>query len=318
MRKDPIELGALSGLELDEWFEARESQQQALAPPDLLRKGYTLHTESERLSFLNQVYAEVRASTPELHYYRTMVFWRTTRWLLMQKGMLQPGQRLSDALQNNPKIFLWRSDHYIHPVYGDDALRGLMHAQLPVHPRYCEKNEERQKAQAMHLLTALHLNITRGSPKLPSYGQLGLRDMDGPIHVFINLFPTEMEIVSFEEEAVMEAADKMALNTKRKAEKILTHKYGFSYTWCKDLMTMASDVLIMRSSYSHEQKKAMMVHRLESVIDRAQKSLDIMTEMRALKMLAQVEGLNTTAESDQRRSLIQLYSEEPPQITEET
>lgn len=307
--EERFELAALSGSDLDEWFEARDSQlgpASDLALPSLVREGLRLHSESERLKMLNEAFAENAWSDSEFHFYRIMVFWRTTRWILMQKQLVQHGQRLEEALEQSPRLFSMRNSRYVRPLHGYETIRKLMQVPLPVHPRHCENDEDRKQLQALHLLVAMALELPKGSEKLPSFGQLGLRYMDSTVNTFGNLFPSEMELINFERDLIIKTADVMAKKTRGGAERWLRSRYALKNDWGKDVLSMAADVIVMRSSYTHDQKKAMMAWRLETIIDKAQKALDIHTELRALKMLAAIEGLNSTAESDQRRSFIQL------------
>lgn len=308
-----LHLGALSGSDLDEWFESRDSQPSMasdLAMPQLIRQGLRLHSETERLALLNEVFSLEHTHDSELSFYRLIVFWRTSRWIFLQRQFVGHGQRMDDARQNTPMLFQARGHRYIKPIFGYDTLRSLMGKPLPAHPRYCENEEELKQLQALHLMIALALEVPKGSEKLPSYGQLGLRNMDLGANVFAALFPTEQEIVQFEEELVAGTADRIVRRTKKYAEDRLLKDLNLRNDMASDVMQMASDKIVAHSRYSHDQRKAIMVMRLEGLIDRAQRALDVNAELRALKMLSSIEGLNSTVESDQRRNFIQLVQNE--------
>lgn len=273
-------------------------------PAEVDRASAREMTVAERTLFFDRVYRQDLLSAAELAPQRAKVFWRTTRALALMRGHLRPEHFLIEGLQSHPVNWLQEPMGFeigSLRVVGTDVADLLSKpTQLPLHPGKLTVAGEIYRLQQAHILVAYHLGVTRFED-----GQLGLRWMDAPDY-FLPLFPSTAVILDFERNFINRAAN-VLLNKSPKAMSMwLSDVQGLSRQETRHISALARRWIVEMHAGSQEERKAVMLARLHSVVVRARKAFDLKTELATLKQIAIVEGLGVLAAQDQQNEFIKL------------
>lgn len=108
----------------------------------------------------------------------------------------------------------------------------------------------------------------------------------------------QTSVLWFEEMLLSEMMERVLDTSTKKAEEFYVKEYGLRRKEIQSAIKLAKSTVLMRSSESLEEKRAMRVAQLEGFIARARESMNMADELKALKQLVIVEGLNRTAPED--------------------
>ncbi len=142
-----------------------------------------------------------------------------------------------------------------------------------------------------------------GAPEEDPDGRAGAQPLLDPTICRV-AWPTRAQIVYYETMIVEETISQCEFGRKSASE-YLSESYGLSEREIKSLISIAMTELRARQDTDIEEKRALMVHRLESFMDRSRNALDLNNEMKAMKVLAVVEGLTRTEPEDANQSFLE-------------
>lgn len=134
------------------------------------------------------------------------------------------------------------------------------------------------------------LGLEDGTPAMPSLGLRGMRDLLSPEKVR-DLYPSRLKIAVFETLLVEETLRKLSDAGQAKTRRYLRDKYGLLAHESNSLLKCAKYKARQQVIGDLDEDRALMILRLEGLIDRARESCDLRNELGGLKALAVVLGL---------------------------
>lgn len=259
----------------------------------------------------------------DLEGHRLVVGWRITREIAIAIGICHPDEMLTEAIlrRDDPRC-VWSSYTGRAPrVHGNpgwsDAVgmrmsqAGLglgipdispehLNAMGYIDPQYNPEKDDRLLAwiELVEFISR-KMGIEAGSYRLPELGKMGLHGVLEPKMSRL-LWPSRFALGSFEESLTIEALEQMQQSGgSRGTRKYLREKYGFLPGECTAVISAASREAIRQTgSEDTVQARAMLVLRLEEMMERARDAVDIKSELAALRLLATVQGITRSDPED--------------------
>ena len=157
---------------------------------------------------------------------------------------------------------------------------------MPVSPwSYAINDSDKQAIVDGHTLIAYALNVPRGTKMEPSLGWKSLSDLN------VVTFPEPRELLEFEEDLLDHIVTKAVERSRMRALHWLKQRFGLTNEETVGVMKLADGLTSKAMQQSREEMRAMMVHRLEDLAERAHEALDTKTELQILRQIAKVQGL---------------------------
>lgn len=118
-------------------------------------------------------------------------------------------------------------------------------------------------------------------------------------------WPTRSQVIYFESMLIEETISQCALG-RSEAAIYLAESYGLREREVRSVLATAATELRGRYDMDIEEKRALLVARLEHFVGRARGAFDLNNEMKALKVLAVVEGLTRTEPEDANKQFLEV------------
>lgn len=223
---------------------------------------------------------------PDYHPRRFLaIVYRTTRALLAQKNLLTIGQGLNELDDLTFTSLL--------PIQREGS--PFKDSQLPVSPSEETTPEEFEQIRTMHGYTALQIDIHPDDPCLQ-----WLED--------IEYFPAPEDLLRFELEFLALAGQALLHYGRQGAFTVLERFLGpVSRLERRDLMALPFAWVREMKAASTDDDRMLANLRLDSIILRAQDSLDLRVELAAIREQARIQGLTFQDEDRKNRDLLQLF-----------
>ena len=222
--------------------------------------------------------------------------YRTTRLLLLTRRLLNPGQSLNEAVQELVSADLLDIQAPFDPTTVMAPI-GTLVGSIPTLPHKESEPKERQAIATAHAAAAVKLGYDPDDPVLAWMQP----------ETFERCFPDTRELLVFDAEIVAAAGEQMVARGRAAASALLMCALGKPSTIeRKDWASLPMSYLRDFSATSTDDDRTLMVARLEDIASRAKNSLDIRTELMALRMVATVQGLSFADESKGQRELLLL------------
>lgn len=281
-------------------------------------------------------FAKARLSLDDMAPYRTRVVWRTTRYLAIKLGVMQPTMLLGDMPQEAGDpingIDPWHRPippERLTPPHPDALTRQLMslahqclaHADpVPfqrLHPT--QDRIETVEAAGFTLLPTTQtapywsmsfdaicnaLYVPRGAAKDKEQGNLGMMGLTDPERPDITVLacPSIAELLMWELFLIDEATKMLANTGEHLIDTAFREHYGLLPFETDAIISRARKAILERVSLDVEEQRALMVMRINDVMARAKEALDPRAELMALKLLSQTVGI-TRAEPEDLKSM---------------
>ena len=231
--------------------------------------------------------------------YRIMVMWRLVRAVARVTGLCGADELLEDAteIEPNPWEVTFRPpstpviDSLMRKGRATKLLRLYQAGGLPLLPPRGDLEALTRWCEAAHIISQ-DLALGRGAMCREALGQLLNEDTCARSDV------TPSAVLAFEEMLIIEVFDLLLDKGERAVIKHFRTTYDFSNKEAQGLLRLAKAQASQRSKGTIEDKRALHEARLEDYIARARTDMDTNAEMRALKELAKIQGLLTTAPED--------------------
>lgn len=153
---------------------------------------------------------------------------------------------------------------------------------------------------------AQDIDIISGSAEHPFMGKWGLAGLFDPWYIR-QVFPSRFQLVAVEQALVEETLSYLVTAPKQLgAENILRSQYGFDRTEIISLIRLAKHEAYVRTQGDLEHERAMMILRLEDFCRRCQESLDLRSELMAMKHMAVVLGLSKAETGDMMSDMAEV------------
>jgi len=146
----------------------------------------------------------------------------------------------------------------------------------------------RQAAQNLHMAAMTYLEL----PWKTSYGRVAMMHLFGP--EWQRAWPSPQEILDFEQVMIVSTAGALADHPARKVRDDLREEFGLNDTELRGLVKMSLAWMNHWLRDDVEERRALMVMRLEAFQERAKAALDLRSELGAMKIQALIEGLTAT------------------------
>lgn len=197
---------------------------------------------------------------------------------------------LADRHCLSDQVFDIHSQQWVTEVY-----RGLP-LMPPPPPKDPDETAEGDRDPLLSLwleaaqVIADRLSLEEGTRSMPTLGLRGMRDLLSPDKVR-DLFPSRLKIAVFETLVVEETLRLLSDAGQAKTRRHLRDKYGFLAHESNSLIKCAKYKARQQTIGDLDEDRALMILRLEGLIDRARESCDLRNELGGLKALAVVLGL---------------------------
>ena len=262
-------------------------------------------TPTEALKVWGKAFGDGTLAPHQMRGYRTVIGWRVTRALAVKKGALHMDQRLSDldvsewetpsraltptkANQLNPNISDWGTQ---------DLLARNKGVSLIPRPDTAEQHATLvgRFAESMWL--------QRGSKTFPSLGHYGLHGLTHP-ETILEFWPGMSEILAFEDKVIDQIQGLVMKWSRRRIQAHLREMFDLSLKEIGGLVALATEEARIEASQDIETTRAVMIGRCEDYIDRMRENGDSNNEMKGIKVLCVVQGLNQSNREDTEEALI--------------
>lgn len=224
---------------------------------------------------------------------RVIVAWRIVRRMAIAAKIIMFDNYLHEA-----RTEFWDSPlptEQIHPL---DRLREILN---PVSIQPSPENLVPWITRT--LAVAAVLGIPDGSMALHDLGARVLPAMTDP-ETAQAAWPGPLEIIEIEMEMVEEAVGLIASSGVLRTRRALRSRWGLSPDEITSILGVARRAAVEITEADTEQDRALMVLRLQGLADRAKQRRDLGHEIRALKLIAQIKGLNRETEEGGLSALI--------------
>lgn len=294
-------------------------------------------TPEQRKTLFKQVFFEDSRTLEELEPFRIRVAYRIVREILRLRGThtdeslasLAPDNKLTDpwtGLRTNaPRHFSTSPAAYgALPIL--DASDRLSPPGLPILPppppptasvNYfpgIPDHDPRLHLYVNLLQTiATYLGIEHGTKLEPRLGKYGLLGLTNPVTIRL-VFPTRLQLVQYERYLVQETLNYMVRVGRLGAERQLLERHGLADDEVMLLFNLASERATGVARSDVAQDKALMVLRLESLLERAREMHSFKAELAALKVLSIVQGLSRVEPEDintEFQAVVEMFEDAP-------
>jgi hypothetical protein len=241
----------------------------------------------------------------QMRGYRTVIGWRVTRAIACKKGALHMDQRLADLSndeweQPSPEGVPTKANR-LNPVISDWGTQDLLakKAGVALVPR--PDTAEQHAALVSRLVDSMWLQ--RGSKTFPSLGHYGLHGLTHP-ETILNYWPQKSEILAFEDKVIDQIQGLVMKWSRRRIQAHLREMFDLSLKEIGGLVALATEEARIEASQDIETTRAVMIGRCEDYIDRMREAGDSNNEMKGIKVLCVVQGLNQNNREDTEEALI--------------
>lgn len=265
----------------------------------------------EALAHLREALSDPDAPAKALVYEdtpaRILALWRLARQTARMAGICGEDEPLDNATEMEPspwynplKPRLAPSEQAVMRRASATELLHYIGEGIPLLP----PRDEAAAAQwcAAMSIMAGELNITG-----TDVGERGLRGLLNPKTAHL-CSVTHREILALEELLIDEAQRLMVECGERPAIDHFRHHYGFARKEAVALMRLARADMLATGGSSVEEDRAIMVAQLKDVVARCKEEMNSERELKALKMLAAVQGLTRSEPDDQARDFINVIA----------
>lgn len=263
--------------EINPWAEALPEESPLL--------GAVFHSPKEAERFFAEVFWAATVSDDDTAIYRIAVAWRLVREWATKKGFLGHREELENAMGlNDPATG--------KPMWESILPQHLPQERLPSHLRMLEQ-------------IAGHLNIEG----MGNIGILGARKLFDPLHA-PRFFPSAIQLVLWEKRLVARAARLMVQNTTSAAVDKLAEEGKLGFEEALALCSIARERLKRLYPIDDEEaNRVLAVARIENLAHRARRSLNLKTELAAMKLHAQILGLTGQKPPSEDLEFIKVVSD---------
>lgn len=313
---------------------------------DIVRRRITIE------QWWGQAFADAKLSVADLLPYRVRIAWRVTRELARIRGIVSDYETLESSTIDHPSGrdpweqpvgLTWDKTMTGKHAYQWEVLKTLSRARFagdlrgdgrslallppPVYSSYINEQgqvspdyDPAQDGALRRWLTAVDLvvkrfGMERGAPRDRQQGFYGLRFVFDPAMTRL-VWPSRWDIMACEIDLVEEVLKNTIAKGVGHARNEVRDNYGFSDRETQTLINIARTVAQKRVAHDIEEQRAMMVMRLDAIIERAQNALDVRAELLALKAQASVLGLNKGEPEDLAKDFVRVVDKvSRPQIT---
>ena len=313
---------------------------------DIVRRRITIE------QWWGQAFADAKLSVEQLLPYRVRLAWRVTRELASIRGIVtdyeslesatidhvsgrdpweEPAGLMWDKSMQGKHSYRWEVLHLLSRAKFTEGQRGdgRILALLPpaVHSSYLdesghvvpdydpEKDGALRRWLAAVDLVVKRFGMERGSARDRQQGFYGLRFVFEPKMTRL-VWPSRWDIMACENDLVEEVLKDTISKGVGHARNELREKYGLTDREVQVLVNIARTVAQKRVAHDIEEQRAVMVMRLDSIIERAQNNLDVRAELLALKAQASVLGLNKGEPEDLAKDFVRAVEKvSRPQIS---
>lgn len=232
---------------------------------------------------------EDRLSVDESYEYRVIVAWRVTRAIATIKGLLGPEETLHNAMRllDEHGNDQWHARTAAEQK-GDEtfpaAIKGVVlePVPLPVMP-------SRDDPEALNRFVLATQAIIR-QLGLTGPGTYGLDDPEQ----LMRLWPSTLGIVQFERDLVEVVAALVVKQSSLEVLKTMADTFKLKTNEAMVLIKMARGMIeTIYGGTMIEQDRALLIGRLEEIAVRARFAHDIRSEISALKLIAQAQGITS-------------------------
>ena len=255
-------------------------------------------------SFWTVIFERERLSVAKRHRDRLSVATRMVRELARLKGLVRDEQLLMDS-----QLLLghWGVPiEYInpHPPGPEYIRKAFISMGPPETPSFADPH----LLQWVDIMEAIAARIGIYST---AQGLRGIYQMLDPAHTQ-GIFPRPEEIMAFERFQIEEILQAQVQEGVFRSMKILTREeegYSLSMPEAKRALQLSKSIAPEITQAEIETEKAMMILRIEDVIQNAKTQGDIRAELQALKLLTFVQGLHRVSGDDTMQELMRVISE---------
>jgi len=215
------------------------------------------------------------------------LFYRTTRLILSQKGVLGAGQSIAEA----------DTVGIVRPL-DNRAIFGPNHSDEPASPHSEGANPQKQAEN--HVLAAFELGFDPQDEVLDYLGA----------DYILTWCPDEQELLRYESKLLRAVGRQLLANGRGAAQKRLEKLLGeLSTVERRDMMALPYAYTRDLTISSTDDDRVVMASRLEAIAKRARESLDNRTELAAMRELGRIQGLTAVDADKSNRELILLLGQ---------
>ena len=264
-------------------------------------------TPKEALDTWAQAFGAGTLAPHPMKGYRTVIGWRMTRAIAYKKGALHMDQRLADlAIEEWETPMLSTT---VVPTKGpfdptriaDWGTRDLLSRNRGVALLPRPDTAEQHATLVSRLAESMWLQ--RGSKSFPSLGHYGLHGLTHPSTI-LSYWPDKSEILAFEEKVIDQIQGLVMKWSRRRIQAHLREMFDLSLREIGGLIALATEEAKIEASQDIETTRAVMIGRCEDYIDRMRENGDSNNEMKGIKVLCVVQGLNQNNREDTEEALI--------------
>lgn len=170
-----------------------------------------------------------------------------------------------------------------------------------------DPNEDERLLCWIRLVSAISevLLIPLGSKKQPDMGKLGLVGLVNPALVHM-CWPSPYALIRWEQALVEATLDLVIDKSILAARRRLKDMHGFTNKEATAVLAMANGTASEWGEMNVEDAKAMHTLRLESYIRRSKEAMDLNSEIKGLKQLSLVQGINRAEPEDMNTSFTEV------------
>ena len=262
-------------------------------------------TPKESLDTWAQAFGAGVLAPHQMKGYRTVIGWRITRAIAYKKGALHMDQRLNELSSDEWEVPTREGtptkENRLNPVIADWGTRDLLskNAGVALVPR--PDTAEQHATLVSRLAESMWLQ--RGSKTFPSLGHYGLHGLTHPSTI-LSYWPAQSEILAFEDKIVDQIQGLVMKWSRRRIQAHLREMFDLSMKEIGGLVALATEEARISASQDIETTRAVMIGRCEDYIDRMRECGDSNNEMKGIKVLCVVQGLNQNNREDTEEALI--------------
>lgn len=237
--------------------------------------------------------------------YRTVMGWRVTRAIAVKKGALHMDQRLSDLNTSDwetPKTDIKPTSRFsITPDVGRWGVQDLLarNGGVALLPR----PDTAQQHAALVGRLAEAMSLQRGSKDYPRLGHYGLHGLTHE-HTILEFWPDQHEMLAFEDKVIDQIQGLVLKWSRRRIQTHLRDMFDLTLKETGGLIALATEEARIEATQEVETTRAIMVGRVEDYIDRMRENGDSANEMKGIKVLCAIHGLQHTNTEDTEKALI--------------
>ena len=241
----------------------------------------------------------------QMRGYRTVMGWRITRAIAHRAGKMHLDQRLSDlnvsdwetpSTEVTPTSRFRLNKELTRWSVQDLLARNGGVALLP-------RPDTAAQHAALVSRLAEAMSLQRGSKDYPRLGYYGLHGLTHE-HTILEFWPAQHELLAFEDK-VIDQIQGLALKwSRRRLQTHLRDMFDLSLKETGGLIALATDEARIEASQDIETTRAIMVGKVEDYIDRMRENGDSANEMKGIKVLCAIHGLQKNDSENTEAALI--------------